>query len=77
MNIIVFGSGCCKCETLLNNTKEAIQRLGYKANIQYITDYDTIANYGIMRTPALVINNKIVSTGKVLSSKEIEILISK
>lgn len=48
MNIKVLGGGCCKCETLLANTKEAVANIGVDATIEYITDFSVIAGYGIM-----------------------------
>lgn len=72
MNIKVLGGGCCKCETLLANTKEAVANIGVDATIEYITDFSVIAGYGIMSTPALIVDEKIVSMGKILKSSEIE-----
>lgn len=75
MNIKVLGGGCKKCETLLTNTKEAVANAGLEADVEYITDFAVIADYGIMSTPALIVNDKIVSMGKVLKSNEIEKLL--
>ena len=75
MNLKVLGGGCRKCETLLANTEEAVRNLGVEANVEYITDYSVIASYGIMSTPALIKDEKILSMGKVLKSSEIEKLI--
>ena len=72
MVIKVLGGGCMKCETLLKNAKEAIANKGVSAQVEYITDFAVIANLGIMSTPALVIDDKIVSMGKVLKSSDIE-----
>ena len=72
MNVKVLGGGCCKCETLLANAKEAVARVGVDAEVEYITDFSVIASYGIMSTPALIVDDKIVSMGKVLKSSEIE-----
>ncbi|SDB45795.1 thioredoxin family protein [Butyrivibrio sp. INlla16] len=71
-NVKVLGGGCSKCETLLANAKEAISALGVDAEVEYITDFSVIAGYGIMSTPALIVNDKVVSMGKVLKEKEIE-----
>ena len=71
MNIKVLGGGCSKCETLLENTKKAVQEKGVEAEIEYITDFSVIAGYGIMSTPALMIDGKVVSTGRVLNEKQI------
>ncbi|MCI6238636.1 thioredoxin family protein [Porcincola intestinalis] len=71
MNIKVLGGGCSKCEALLENTKKAVQEKGIEAEIEYITDFSIIAGYGIMSTPALMIDGKVVSTGRVLNAKQI------
>jgi len=75
LNIKVLGGGCASCEGLLKNTKEAVKAKGVDADIEYITDFAVIASYGIMSTPALMVNNKIVAMGKVLKSAEIEKLL--
>ena len=75
MNVKVLGGGCCKCETLLENTKEAITNLGIDAEVEYITDFAVIGSYGIMSTPAIIVDEKIVSMCKVLKAKEIEKLL--
>ena len=75
MNVKVLGGGCCKCETLLENTIEAITNLGIDAEVEYITDFAVIGSYGIMSTPAIIVDEKIVSMGKVLKAKEIEKLL--
>ena len=72
MTVKVLGGGCSKCETLLANAKEAVANAGVEAEIEYITDFAVIAGYGIMSTPALIVDEKIVSMGKVLKSSEIE-----
>ena len=72
MNIKVLGGGCNKCETLLANTREAVANTGVEAEVEYITDFAVIASYGIMSTPALMVDEKIVSMGKVLKSSDIE-----
>ena len=75
LNVKVLGGGCKKCETLLANTKEAVANAGIEAEVEYITDFAVIGSYGIMSTPALMIDEKIVSTGKVLKSRDIEKLL--
>lgn len=72
INVKILGGGCSKCETLLENTKEAIAKTGTEAEVEYITDFAVIGSYGVMSTPALLINDKIVSMGKVLKSRDIE-----
>ena len=71
MNIKVLGGGCCKCETLLEAVKEAVAEKGIEADIEYITDMSKIMEYGIMSTPALMINSKVVSMGRVLKTKDV------
>lgn len=72
MKIKVLGSGCSKCEALLAATKEAVQHLGIDAEIEYVTDFAQIAWYGVMSTPALVVDEKVVSAGRVLKASQIE-----
>ena len=71
MNIKVLGGGCCKCENLLGAVKEAVAEKGIEAEIEYITDMSKIMEYGIMSTPALMIDNKVVSMGRVLKAKDV------
>lgn len=75
-NIKILGGGCRNCETLLANSKEAAKNLGVEAEFEYITDFAVIASYGIMRTPALLIDGKVVSMGKALKTSEIEKLLT-
>ncbi|MBR0383307.1 MAG: TM0996/MTH895 family glutaredoxin-like protein [Eubacteriaceae bacterium] len=72
MTIKVLGSGCKKCKALFEATKEAVEKKGLKDEVEYITDMEKIMGYGIMRTPALIIDDNVVSAGKVLKEKEIE-----
>ena len=71
MNIKVLGGGCCKCENLLEAVREAVAEKGIEAEIEYITDMARIMEYGIMSTPALMVDNKVVSMGRVLKAKEV------
>lgn len=71
MNIKVLGGGCCKCENLLEAVKEAVAEKGIEAEIEYITDMSKIMEYGIMSTPALMVDNKVASMGRVLKAKEV------
>ena len=71
MNIKVLGGGCCKCQNLLSAVKEAVAQKGIDAEIEYITDMARIMEYGIMSTPALMVDNKVVSMGRVLKAKDI------
>jgi small redox-active disulfide protein 2 len=75
MLIKILGSGCKKCVTLADNTHLALASLGREAEVVKVTDFAEIAGYGVMSTPALVIDDKVVSVGKVLSSDEIAALV--
>lgn len=75
--IYVLGSGCSKCNALENNVKEAFARLDVKEEIKHIRDFSVIASMGVMSTPALVIDNKVVSYGNVLNPDECVELIKK
>ncbi len=77
MNIKVLGGGCRKCESLLAAVKEAVADKGIDAEIEYITDMAKIMEYGIMSTPALMIDNRVVSMGRVLKAKDVAKLLSK
>lgn len=75
MNIKVLGGGCKSCEALLKAAKEAVESKGLDAKVEYITDMEQIMKYGVMRMPALMIDDKIVSVGKALKAKEVEKLL--
>ncbi|MEJ1161040.1 thioredoxin family protein [Prosthecomicrobium sp. N25] len=75
MIIKILGSGCRKCIALGENAKAAALAAGRKADIVKVTDMAAIAGYGVMSTPGLVIDEKVVSTGKVLSPEEIRQLL--
>lgn len=73
----VLGSGCAKCNALEEAAKLALKELGMDENIDHVTDFAQIAAYGVMTTPALVVDGKVVSTGKVLKKDEAKVLIQK
>lgn len=77
MEIKILGSGCKNCVNLAANAKEALDNLGVNGEIIKVTDFKEIASYGIMRTPGLVVDGKVVSSGKVLSAQEIAEIIKK
>lgn len=77
MVIKILGSGCKKCMTLTENTKEALEALGREAQIIKVTDFVEIAAFGVMSTPALIIDETVVSVGKVLKPGEIAKIIGK
>ena len=77
MHIKVVGTGCRKCKALLAATEEAVKQTGVQAQIEYVTDVIKIAETGLMSTPGLIIDNKIVSSAKVLDAKDVVELILK
>ena len=77
MNIKVLGPGCVNCTNLEERVKEAVNQLDMDASIEKVTDYAIMMQYGMMGSPGLVINNKLVSSGKVLSVKQVIELIRK
>ena len=70
-SVKILGSGCSKCNQLEAATKEALKQLGMEPAIDHITDFSQIAAYGVMTTPALVVDGKVVSYGKVLKVDEV------
>ena len=68
--IKVLGSGCPKCNALEQSVREALAELGMEQVVDHVTDFTEIASYGVMSTPALVVDGKVVSMGKVLSREE-------
>jgi small redox-active disulfide protein 2 len=73
----VLGSGCAKCNELEAATKAALAELGMDTTIDHVTDFSQIASYGVMSTPALVVDGKVVSYGKVLKKDEVVNLLHK
>ena len=73
----VLGSGCAKCSALEKAAREALTELGMDPAIDHVTDFSQIAAYGVMTTPALVVDGKVVSYGKVLKKDEAKVLIQK
>ena len=71
----VLGSGCAKCNALEQATREALAELSMETTIDHVTDFAQIAAYGVMTTPALVVDGKVVSYGKVLKKDEAKALI--
>ena len=77
MNIKILGSGCTKCKKLYSNVEGVLKDSQIEASLEKVEDINKIIDYGVMMTPALVIDEKVVSVGKVLNSKDIIKLISK
>lgn len=77
LSIKVLGAGCASCHTLLENTQNAVTGMGLGVEVEYVTDMAKIAGYGVMSVPALVVNEKVVTMGKVLKANEVETLLRK
>lgn len=71
LTIKVYGPGCSKCKTLKENVMQALSEADKQADFEYVTDMGKIAEAGIMTTPALEVDGKIVSSGKMLKPKDI------
>ena len=76
MIIKVLGPGCTNCKNLEKATRQALSDLGLDATLEKITDYPTIAGYGVMSTPALVIDEKLVLQGRVPTTRQIRDLLN-
>lgn len=77
MQIKIYGTGCSKCKTLFENVQTALDASGLEANLEKVTDLKAIADAGILMTPALEIDGKIVSSGKILTADEILAILPK
>lgn len=75
MIIKILGSGCPNCQRLEANTRQAIKELNLDAKIEKVTDITEIMNYGIMSTPALVAEEKVLSYGRIPDVEEIKQLL--
>ena len=71
MKIEILGMGCAKCRQLYENTKKAVSEKGVQAEIIKVEDIEKITDYGIMMPPALVIDGKVKTAGKLPSTEEI------
>jgi len=72
MKIEILGTGCQKCKQLEENAKKAVEETGKKAEIVKVTEIDKIVEYGVMSTPAIVIDGEVKSYGKVADIEEIK-----
>lgn len=70
--IKILGTGCPKCETLAENTKQAADQLGIEYQFEKVAEINKIMTYGVMMTPALVVDGKVISVGNVPSVEQIK-----
>ena len=77
VSIKVLGAGCKSCHEMYENTKEAVKNAGLSVEVEYITDLEKVMEYGVMSMPGLVVNEKVVSMGKVLKAADVEKLLHK
>ena len=75
--IKVLGAGCPSCHRLYENVKDAVKNLGLAIEVEYVTDMAKVMEYGVMSVPALVVNENVVSMGKVLKAADVEVLLRK
>ncbi|MDO4560757.1 MAG: thioredoxin family protein [bacterium] len=73
----ILGMGCASCKVLAENTKQALASIGREPKVEKVTDMARIVSYGVISTPALVIGERVVSAGTVLSAGEIASLLKK
>ena len=76
-SVKVLGAGCKSCHEQFENAKAAVDSMGLSVEVEYITDMEKIMGYGVMSMPAIVVNEKVVSMGKVLKVAEVEKLLHK
>ena len=75
--IKVLGAGCKSCHEQFENAKAAVSSMGLSVEVEYITDMEKVMEYGVMSMPAIVVNEKVVSMGKVLKAEDVEKLLHK
>lgn len=72
MKIEILGMGCPKCKQLEANARKALEETGKKAEVVKVAEIDKIVDYGVMSTPAIVINGKVKASGKIPGAEEIK-----
>jgi len=72
MIIKILGTGCSNCKRLEANAKKAVEELGLDATIEKVTDIKEIMKYGVMKTPAIVVDEKVKAFGRVPTAEEIK-----
>lgn len=76
MHIKILGPGCRNCVTLERNTRAALAEMGLDAQVSKVTDYPGIVSYGILSTPGLVVDEKVIVSGRVPKPAEIKDLLT-
>jgi small redox-active disulfide protein 2 len=76
MDIKVLGSGCRNCQLLEQRTREALDAIGRDATIEKVTDFGRIVSYGVMSTPALLVDGAVAVSGRVPTSRHLAELLS-
>jgi len=75
MDIKILGSGCANCNNLEKATREAVDALGLEATFDHVTEPGEIASWGVMKTPALVIDDEVVLSGRVPTAETVKALL--
>ena len=73
----VLGPGCPKCQELMKRTEQAVREMGIECRVEKVSDIMKITTYGVMMTPALVVDGEVVLVGKVPESDDIKKLLTK
>ena len=76
-HIKVLGAGCKSCHEQHENVKKAVADMNLDAEVEYITNMEKVMSYGVMSMPAIVVNEQVVSMGKVLKAAQVEELLKK
>ncbi len=76
-NVKVLGAGCKSCHEQYEYAKAAVANMGLSVEVEYITDMEKVVAYGVMSMPAIVVNETVVSVGKVLKAADVEKLLQK
>jgi small redox-active disulfide protein 2 len=76
MIVKILGSGCANCVNLERVTREALAALGVEATVEKVTDFPTIVGYGVMSTPGLVVDEKVVLSGRVPTAAQVRELLA-
>lgn len=77
MDIKILGSGCSKCDDQVEYVKKALEELGIEANVEKVEGLKEIMSYGVMSTPAIVIDGKVVTKGRTAKVKDVVKILKK